>query len=89
MARTAGDGDEVKRLATDLRNNLEEIMRLNGRGKALLGTLAQSSKDKSYAAAEAVVDEVASIVMQGLPDCGETARKVHEYGVFLDSIKNG
>lgn len=89
MARTAGDGEEVKKLAGDLRNALSEIVRLNGKGKALLTTLEGTSKDKSYNTAEGIVDEVAAIVLAGLPDCGETAGKVYSYGEFLESMKEG
>ena len=89
MARTAGDGDEVKALAMKLKNSLGEIIRLNGEGKRLLDTLSGTSKDKSYDTAQGIVNEVASIVKAGLPDCLETAEKVKAYGEFLISMHDG
>ena len=89
MARTVGDGADVKELSKRLRACLEEIIQLNGRGKALLGQLSQTSRDKSYDSAESVVNEGASIVLAGLPDCAETAGKLNAYGDFLISMENG
>ena len=89
MARTAGDGEEVKALALKLKDSLGEIIRLNGEGQRLLDTLAETSKDKSYDTAKGVVDEVAAIVKAGLPDCLEAAQKVKAYGEFLISIQDG
>lgn len=89
MARTAGDGADVKKLADQLKMNLKEIIDLNKKGQTLLNTLAETSKDKSYETAESIVNEVASILLQSLPDCGETASKVNAYGEFLESIENG
>lgn len=89
MARTVGDGADVKELSKRLKTCLEEIIQLNGKGKALLGQLSQTSKDKSYDSAESVVNEVAAIVMAGLPDCSETAGKLNAYGDFLISMENG
>ncbi len=89
MARTAGDGDEVKALAQRLISCLGEIKDLNKNGQNMLGELAQTSKDKSYETAEGIVNEVASIVMAGLPDCAETANKVSAYGDFLLSMQDG
>lgn len=89
MARTVGDGSEVKELSRRLQTCLEEIIQLNGKGKALLGQLSQTSKDKSFDSAEGVVNEVASIVLAGLPDCSETAGKLNAYGDFLISMENG
>ena len=55
----------------------------------MLSTLSQTSKDKSYDTAKGIVDEVASIVKAGLPDCAETAGKLNAYGEFLISIQDG
>lgn len=84
-----GNGNDAKELAKRLQMCLQEIIELNGKGKAMLGQLAQTSKDKSYDSAEGVVNEVASIVLAGLPDCSETAGKLNAYGDFLISIENG
>lgn len=83
MARTVGDGEEVKELAQKLKNCLEEIKQLNGKGQALLNQLSDTSKDNSLRTSEDIVNEVASIVKSGLPECAETAQKVNAYGDFL------
>ena len=84
-----GSGDEAKALAQRLRSCLEEIIQLNGKVSNMLSTLSQTSKDKSYDTAKGIVDEVASIVKAGLPDCAETAGKLNAYGEFLISIQDG
>lgn len=89
MARVAGEGAEVVDLADKLKNCLEEIINLNGNGKKLVEALGSTSKDKSLDVAEGIANEVASIVLKGLPDCLEAAGKVKGYGEFLISIENG
>lgn len=89
MARVVGEGSEVVDLANQLKQCLEEIVTLNGEGKKLVDSLASTSKDKSLDVAKGIVDEVASIVVKGLPDCAEAAGKVKGYGEFLISIENG
>lgn len=89
MARVVGDGSEVVDLSNKLKQCLEEIITLNGNGKKMVDSLASTSKDKSLDTAQGIVNEVASIVMKGLPECAETASKVKAYGEFLISIENG
>lgn len=89
MARVVGDGAEVVDLSNKLKACLEEIITLNGNGKKMVDSLASTSKDKSLDTAQGIVNEVASIVMKGLPECAETAGKVKAYGEFLISIENG
>lgn len=89
MARVAGEGSEVVELSKKLVQSLQQIKTLNGNGKKLVDSLAATSKDKSLDTAQGIVNEVASIVMKGLPACAETASKVKAYGEFLISIENG
>ncbi len=86
MAIIADDGDEVKALARELFTCLEEIRDLNKSGQEMVWELAQTSNDKFYKTAEAIVREVASIMIAGLPDCVETADKVNAYSDFLLSM---
>lgn len=87
MAKTVGDSEEVKGMATSLQNTLKEIININKKGDSLITELSQTSKDGSLKVAKKVVDEVASVVYTNAKDCGETARSLVSYSKFLKELE--
>lgn len=81
-----GDSEEVKRLGDLLIRILQQLRDTQKEGTNILRKMDGSVNDNVYQEAEDIVQEVAGIILKGLDDTVEVAKKVKAYGEYLESL---
>lgn len=81
-----GDSDEVKRLGDLLIRIIKQLRDTQKDGVNILRKMDGSVNDNVYQEAEGIVQEVAQIILKGLDDTAEVAKKVKAYGEYLESL---
>ena len=89
MSRVAGESSEVIGQAKYLAYIVKMVLEKTKKGYTLLDELSETSKDSSYETAKGIVDDIVSVMSNGIESCTEVTDKLMKYSSFLSELERG